>query len=81
MSRTRQPATIPSQSTTETSGEPSTIRLTGTLRLRAEESPSTSTNGAEPSQSRRIRWSEDVVDNEGMGKKSSKGQDESLPQL
>ncbi|KAJ5533654.1 Type 1 phosphatases regulator ypi1, partial [Penicillium frequentans] len=26
----------------------------------------------EPSSSRRIRWSEDVVDNEGMGKKSSK---------
>ena len=32
-----------------------------TLRLRAE-----------PGESRRIRWAEDVVDNEGMGKKSSK---------
>jgi hypothetical protein len=35
-----------------------------TLRLRAE---------AEPSERRRIQWAEDVVDNEGMGKKSSKG--------
>lgn len=35
-----------------------------TLRLRGE-----------PRQSRRaIRWAEDVVDNEGMGKKSSKGE-------
>ncbi|KAJ5489577.1 Type 1 phosphatases regulator ypi1 [Penicillium diatomitis] len=72
MSRTRHPANIPSQSTTETSNGQPTLRLTGTLRLRGEESPSTSTNGAGPSQSRRIRWSEDVVDNEGMGKKSSK---------
>jgi hypothetical protein len=35
-----------------------------TLRLRAE---------AEPSERRGIKWAEDVVDNEGMGKKSSKG--------
>jgi len=35
-----------------------------TLRLRAE---------AEPSERRRIQWAEDVIDNEGMGKKSSKG--------
>ena len=35
-----------------------------TLRLRAE---------AEPSEGRRIQWAEDVIDNEGMGKKSSKG--------
>ncbi|KAK6006576.1 hypothetical protein QM012_006986 [Aureobasidium pullulans] len=34
-----------------------------TLRLRAE---------AEPSERRRIQWAEDVIDNEGMGKKSSK---------
>jgi len=34
----------------------------GVLRLRAE-----------PSQRRHIQWAEDVVDNEGMGKKSSKG--------
>ncbi|KAF9738671.1 hypothetical protein PMIN06_001916 [Paraphaeosphaeria minitans] len=33
----------------------------GTLRLRAE-----------PVEQRRIQWAEDVVDNEGMGKKSSK---------
>jgi len=33
----------------------------GTLRLRAE-----------PSEQRHIQWAEDVIDNEGMGKKSSK---------
>jgi protein phosphatase 1 regulatory subunit 11 len=27
----------------------------------------------EAASSRRIRWAEDVIDNEGMGKKSSKG--------
>lgn len=72
MSRTRQPVNLQPQSATETetSRESSTFRLTGTLRLRAEDTPDTT---AEPSPSRRIRWSEDVVDNEGMGKKSSKG--------
>ncbi|KAF3039207.1 Type 1 phosphatases regulator ypi1 [Didymella heteroderae] len=35
----------------------------GVLRLRAE-----------PEERRRIQWAEDVVDNEGMGKKSSKGE-------
>lgn len=34
----------------------------GVLRLRAE-----------PTERRHIQWAEDVVDNEGMGKKSSKG--------
>ncbi|KAH9876332.1 hypothetical protein J1614_004211 [Plenodomus biglobosus] len=34
----------------------------GVLRLRAE-----------PAEQRRIQWAEDVIDNEGMGKKSSKG--------
>lgn len=34
----------------------------GTLRLRAG-----------PAERRHIQWAEDVVDNEGMGKKSSKG--------
>jgi len=28
---------------------------------------------AEPEERRHIQWAEDVVDNEGMGKKSSKG--------
>lgn len=35
--------------------------LTGTLRLRAV-----------PAESRHIRWSEDVIDNEGLGRKKSK---------
>ncbi|KAL2815454.1 phosphatase inhibitor-domain-containing protein [Aspergillus cavernicola] len=47
----------------------SNARVTGTLRLRAEGDPSVSRN--EPP-ARHIRWSEDVIDNEGMGKKSSK---------
>lgn len=34
----------------------------GVLRLRAE-----------PTERRHIQWAEDVIDNEGMGKKSSKG--------
>lgn len=34
----------------------------GVLRLRAE-----------PEERRHIQWAEDVIDNEGMGKKSSKG--------
>ncbi|KAJ5212713.1 uncharacterized protein N7498_004359 [Penicillium cinerascens] len=68
MSRTRQPGTTPQLQTTTESRDSSTVRLTGTLRLRGDETPSAS----EPSSARRIRWSEDVVDNEGMGKKSSK---------
>ncbi|CAG8126456.1 unnamed protein product [Penicillium olsonii] len=62
MSRTRQPQTP--QTTTESQEE--TVPISTTLRLRAEEAPEAT------SSSRRIRWSEDVVDNEGMGKKSSK---------
>lgn len=72
MSQTRQPAgnSLP-QSTTTTSRESSTVRLPATLRLRGDETPTTTENSPTP----RIRWSEDVVDNEGMGKKSSKGDD------
>lgn len=59
-------STIGSMTVTETSNDSSVpLDLTqGTLRLRAER--------AEPSEGRRIQWAEDVVDNEGMGKKSSK---------
>ena len=45
---------------------PLPFRSSGTLRLRAEAEPSTT-------RERRIQWAEDVVDNENMGKKSSKG--------
>jgi protein phosphatase 1 regulatory subunit 11 len=41
--------------------QPGTNAPSATLRLRAE-----------PSESRHIQWAEDVIDNEGMGKKSSK---------
>lgn len=47
--------------TTETGSSPLNLP-SGTLRLRAE-----------PVQRRHIQWAEDVIDNEGMGKKSSKG--------
>lgn len=72
MSQNRQPRNANLQSTTQTS-ERSPPVLPQTLRLRGEETPSAP---AEPSSSSgpRIRWSEDVVDNEGMGKKSSKGE-------
>ncbi|KAJ5112097.1 hypothetical protein N7532_000142 [Penicillium argentinense] len=76
MSRSRQPGSNPQiQSTTETSRDSSVARLSGTLRLRGDDTSSTS----EPSTARHIRWSEDVVDNEGMGKKSSKGNHEIFP--
>ncbi|KAL4740877.1 phosphatase inhibitor-domain-containing protein [Aspergillus similis] len=45
------------------------VQVTGTLRLRAEGDSQTV---GEEIPVRHIRWSEDVVDNEGMGKKSSK---------
>ncbi|KAJ6142588.1 hypothetical protein N7471_002041 [Penicillium samsonianum] len=71
MSRTRQPMGSNSfQTTTESSQDSSTARIPTTLRLRAEEAPTDTSEAT--SSSRRIRWSEDVVDNEGMGKKSSK---------
>lgn len=42
------------------------------LRLRAENA-SNEVDAESGSSARHIRWSEDVIDNEGMGKKSSKG--------
>jgi len=48
-----------SQTILQTNDNPS--QPSATLRLRAE-----------PIDSQRVRWAEDVVDNEGMGKKSSK---------
>ena len=46
------------------------------LRLRAEDS--VTPNVEEGETSRHIRWSEDVVDNERKGKKSSKGEPSSV---
>lgn len=52
----------------------SAIRISRTLRLRGDDSNSSGINtGSAPN--RHIRWGQDVVDNEGMGKKSSKGDD------
>jgi hypothetical protein len=58
-------ATPPSGSRTIEVRPQPVLRLSapsGVLRLRAE-----------PAERRHIQWAEDVVDNEGMGKKSSKG--------
>jgi protein phosphatase 1 regulatory subunit 11 len=64
MTRNATPAREGGSRTIELQQQP-TVRLSapqGVLRLRAE-----------PSERRRIQWAEDVVDNEGMGRKSSKG--------
>lgn len=75
MSRTRQPMGSTSFQTTTESSQDSTAHLP-TLRLRAEATPTETDTSEATSSSRRIRWSEDVVDNEGMGKKSSKGMEQ-----
>jgi protein phosphatase 1 regulatory subunit 11 len=54
-----------------TTGSTTTLEQTASI-------PITQTHGtlvlrAEPAEQRRIQWAQDVVDNEGMGKKSSKG--------
>ena len=68
--RQRQPASsasIPSQTQTQTVAPPNPLIAAPpiTLRLRAT---------AGPNEDRRIRWAEDVVDNEGLGRKKSKGE-------
>ncbi|KAM5455540.1 Type 1 phosphatases regulator ypi1 [Microsporum audouinii] len=55
--------------TQTTTHERGVIPLTGTLRLRGEEEEQSS---QPPAQERHIKWAEDVVDNEGQGKKRSK---------
>lgn len=45
----------------------------GTLRLRAASDAATTDPATATANPRRIQWADDVVDNEGMGKKSSKG--------
>lgn len=74
MSRTRnQPASGGASSRVESlPHQHGDLRVSGTLRLRADDEHTTGDNeGA--GVTRHIQWSEDVVDNEGMGKKSSKG--------
>ncbi|RAL13602.1 PPP1R11/YPI1 family protein [Aspergillus homomorphus CBS 101889] len=54
---------------------PSTTRISATLRLRAEnteDQPVPIEGTTNQTSSRHIQWSDDVIDNEGMGKKSSK---------
>lgn len=70
----RQPASSStSQTQTETNAAPHPrIAIpVGTLRLRATAAPNDT----------RVRWAEDVIDNEGLGRKRSKGWSLELPQL
>lgn len=62
-------AARPTATTTTTVTATQTATATLTLRLAA--APSVEASSEE--QERRIQWDESVVDNEGMGKKSSKG--------
>ncbi|EFQ98938.1 hypothetical protein MGYG_01951 [Nannizzia gypsea CBS 118893] len=55
--------------TQTTSQERGGLPLTGTLRLRGEAEEQ---SNEPPVQERRIKWAEDVVDNEGQGRKRSK---------
>jgi protein phosphatase 1 regulatory subunit 11 len=70
---TIQPPTNPHGRQTQTQTQAPTNVVTNSapvLRLRgAAREAESSANGA----GRRIQWAEDVVDNEGMGKKTSKG--------
>lgn len=64
-SRTATPSRDTGSQTVQQTQPNPVLRLSapsGVLRLRAE-----------PDQRRHIQWAEDVIDNEGMGKKSSKG--------
>lgn len=70
MSQRQQEKPAVSQTTTEPE-QTETERPTAVLRLR----------GAHTSDGRSVQWAEDVVDNEGLGRKSSKGMALLLPQL
>ncbi|KAL1953216.1 hypothetical protein VTO42DRAFT_3382 [Malbranchea cinnamomea] len=48
------------------------LQITGTLRLRGDRTEHDPPPQDRTTEERRIRWAEDVVDNEGQGKKSSK---------
>ncbi|GKZ82536.1 type 1 phosphatases regulator ypi1 [Aspergillus niger] len=76
MSRTRQIPSEPASSSqlelTEHTETSSAVPVPATLRLRGADEPAANRLELNEGNSRRIRWSEDVIDNEGMGKKSSK---------
>ncbi|KAF2745633.1 hypothetical protein M011DRAFT_495477 [Sporormia fimetaria CBS 119925] len=58
---------------TTTTREPAHASATTVTTLQRESTPSATLRlRPEPSEQRHIQWAEDVVDNEGMGKKSSK---------
>ena len=62
---------------TMTEGQAWTATLPRTLRLRGEpqeiDAESSTSQEEQATSSRRVRWDENVVNNEGIGKKSSKG--------
>ena len=57
---------VPVDESQPSSSQSPPTEVVGTLRLVAGSGPGTAEN-------RRLRWDDNVVDNEGMGKKSSKG--------
>lgn len=74
----RQSANVGSQTQTQTQTSNSISRASAQpiLHLRgasAAEGEENDDTGAEGATRRRIKWAEDVVDNEGMGRKKSKG--------
>jgi len=77
MSRTREAAQstvtqVESRNPQPLETDSSVPRVTGTLRLRGEPAQGDSRSEEREARARQIRWAEDVVDNEGLGKKSSK---------
>jgi protein phosphatase 1 regulatory subunit 11 len=66
-----QTATAPPSATTQTST--ATPPLSPSLRIPARAPDGTLRLRGGPIEDRRVRWDQDVIDNEGMGKKKSKG--------
>jgi protein phosphatase 1 regulatory subunit 11 len=69
------PPRLAQQSSSSTTAGSSTTTLEQSTILPIRQANPTLVLRAEPLEQRRIQWAEDVVDNEGMGKKSSKGMD------
>lgn len=63
--RQQNPSSRDHSTTATTTTATQTLTSTPVLRLRATAPP--------PQNRRRIQWAEDVVDNEGLGRKRSKG--------
>jgi hypothetical protein len=72
--RNQQHRRLPTSTQTTTEDRTTaTTTATTTLRLRGEEEYEQHDDVQRPASRRRIRWDESVVNNENMGRKSSKG--------